>query len=85
MQLRAAARNFPSGAIVKEVRLLPTDVDGGSAYMRNARELPDGHFLVAHYGADVVREYDAEGKLLTEIPAPGVDRIVSSACPTATP
>ena len=61
----------PSGAIVKEVRLLPTDVDGGSAYMRNARELPDGHFLVAHYGADVVREYDAEGKLLTEIPAPG--------------
>jgi rhamnogalacturonyl hydrolase YesR len=61
----------PSGAIVKELRLLPAGKDGGSAYMRNARQLDNGHYLVAHYGADVVREYDAQGKIVLEIPAPG--------------
>ncbi len=61
----------PTGAIVKEVRLLPAGTDGGSAYMRNARKLDNGHYLVAHYGAGVVREYDAAGKLLQEIAAPG--------------
>jgi hypothetical protein len=61
----------PDGKIVKEVRLLPPGQDGGPAFMRNARRLPDGHYLVAHYGLDVVREYDSTGKLLREIPAPG--------------
>jgi len=61
----------PSGVIVKEVRLLPPGQKGGSAYMRNARQLDNGHYLVAHYGADVVREYDAGGRIVLEIPAPG--------------
>ena len=61
----------PAGKIVKEVRLLPRGADGGHGYMRNARQLDNGHYLVAHYGLDVVREYDAGGKMIREIPAPG--------------
>jgi hypothetical protein len=61
----------PTGAIVKEVRLLSLGHDGGSAYMRNARRLENGHYLVAHYGTDVVREYDETGHVVLEIPAAG--------------
>ena len=61
----------PKGEIVREVRLLPEGKDGGHAYMRNARMLDNGHFLVAHYGGQVVKEYDAAGKVLREIPAAG--------------
>ena len=39
--------------------------------MRNARALPNGNYLVAHYGLGVVREYDAAGTLTREIPALG--------------
>ena len=61
----------PDGKVVKEVRLLPEGQSGGHAYMRNARRLDNGHYLVAHYGLDVVREYDADGKMVREIPAAG--------------
>ena len=61
----------PKGEIVREVRLLPEGRDGGHAYMRNARLLDNGHYLVAHFGERVVREYDAAGGILREIPAPG--------------
>ncbi|MEI8371783.1 MAG: aryl-sulfate sulfotransferase [Planctomycetota bacterium] len=61
----------PSGKIVKQVRLLPAGKDGGHTYMRNARQLPNGHYLVAHFGQHVVKEYDAEGKVVMEIHAPG--------------
>ncbi len=61
----------PSGKVVREVRLLPEGTDGGHAYMRNARKLENGNYLVAHYGDEVVREYDSDGNVLREIPAPG--------------
>lgn len=61
----------PSGRIVKQIRLLPAGQDGGHLYMRNARQMADGGYLVCHYGAQVVREYDSSGKLRREIPAPG--------------
>ena len=61
----------PTGKIVKEIRLLPEGKDGGHAYMRNARRLADGDYLVAHYGEQVVREYDDAGKVVREIPATG--------------
>lgn len=61
----------PSGRIAKEVRLLPEGKDGGHRYMRNARRLADGHYLVTHYGEQVVREYDADGKVVLTIPAAG--------------
>jgi hypothetical protein len=61
----------PNGTIVKELKLLPEGKDGGHLYMRNARRLADGHYLVAHYGEHIVREYDAQGKVIKEIPAAG--------------
>lgn len=57
----------PNGNVVKKVKLLPEGVDGGSAYMRNARKLENGNYLVAHYGLDKVSEYDPEGKTVREI------------------
>ena len=61
----------PAGKIVKAVNLLPPGVDGGHAYMRNARRLDNGNYLVAHYGLKIVREYDPAGRMIREIPAPG--------------
>ena len=61
----------PSGKIVKQLHLLPEGKDGGHLYMRNARQLPNGHYLVAHFGEQVVKEYNTEGKEVMEIPAPG--------------
>jgi hypothetical protein len=61
----------PAGKIVKEIKLLPDGVDGGHFFMRNARKLKNGHYLVAHYGLDKVCEYDSIGKLVMEIPILG--------------
>ena len=61
----------PEGRIVHQVRLLPEGQDGGSAYMRNARKLANGNYLVAHYGLQVVREYDPAGKVVWQVAAPG--------------
>ncbi|NUQ64527.1 MAG: hypothetical protein HUU20_18840 [Pirellulales bacterium] len=61
----------PAGKVVKELRLLPEGKDGGHAFMRNARRLENSHYLVAHYGAQVVREYAPDGKVVREIAAPG--------------
>lgn len=61
----------PAGAVVKAIRLLPAGTDGGHAYMRNARRLDNGNYLVAHYGLNVVREYDPAGNRVREIPAAG--------------
>lgn len=61
----------PNGNIVKKIRLLPDSVDGGHFFMRNARKLPNGNYLVAHYGLDKVCEYDSTGKTLREIPIKG--------------
>ncbi len=59
------------GRIVKEIRLLPPGKDGGHSYIRNARKLANGNYLVSHYGEQVVREYDKDGKVVREIPAEG--------------
>jgi len=61
----------PTGQIVKEIRLLPAGTNGGHAFMRNARKLGNRNYLVAHYGLNVVREYNSAGKLIREIPAAG--------------
>ena len=60
-----------AGKVVKEIRLLPPGKTGGHLTMRNARRLENGHYLVCHYGEQVVREYDARGGLVREIPARG--------------
>jgi len=63
----------PDGRITHQVQLPlpPGKTTGGHTFMRNARRLPDGGYLVAHYGLNVVREYDHDGKLRREIPAAG--------------
>lgn len=61
----------PSGKIATEIHLLPEGKDGGHLFMRNARRLPNGHYLVTHYAEQVVREYDPHGKALRAIPARG--------------
>jgi outer membrane protein assembly factor BamB len=61
----------PDGKIVKCISLLPDSVDGGHAYMRNARKLANGNYLIAHYGLDVVREYNTNGKMVMEFPVKG--------------
>ena len=62
----------PKGKIVKETCILPKGVkDGGFAFMRNARRLDNGHFLVAHYGDQCVKEYDANGKVVWKLDVPG--------------
>lgn len=60
-----------AGIIQKEIRLLPKGEDGGPDYMRCVRLLSNDRYLVAHYGLDVVREYDGTGKVVREIPAAG--------------
>ncbi|MCJ7777414.1 MAG: hypothetical protein MUP16_03780 [Sedimentisphaerales bacterium] len=61
----------PAGEVIKELKLLPDGTNGGHAYMRNARKLSNGNYLVAHYGQQMVREYDPEGKTVWEVKAPG--------------
>ncbi len=61
----------PTGEIVKEIRLLPEGVDGGHLFMRNARRLADGHYLVCLMGEQRVVEYDTEGRPVWEVAAPG--------------
>jgi hypothetical protein len=61
----------PDGKVIKTVSLLKDSIDGGYAYMRNARKLANGNYLVAHYGLDMVREYEQQGKIVMEIPVKG--------------
>jgi hypothetical protein len=51
------------GKLVKEV---PLQVDRPHPHRdtRQARKLPDGHYLVCHEGDGVVREYDESGKVV---------------------
>lgn len=61
----------PDGRIVKEIRLLPEGTNGGHVYMRNARRLANGHYLVTHYGEEKVCEYDPQGRCVWQVAAPG--------------
>ena len=62
----------PTGKIVKTVCILPKGVtDAGFAFMRNARKLDNGHYLVAHYKDQCVKEYDSKGKVVWKVNMPG--------------
>lgn len=60
------------GRVVKEVCILPPGVkDGKKSFIRNARRLDNGHYLVAHYGGKKVVEYDENGKNIWEVSISG--------------
>lgn len=62
----------PKGEVVKEVCILPPGVtDGKKSFIRNARRLDNGHYLVAHYGGKRVVEYDENGKSCWEVEVSG--------------
>lgn len=62
----------PRGKIVSEVCILPEGVsDGTFAFMRNARKLDNGNYLVAHYGGEYVKEYDSKGEVVWQAQVPG--------------
>jgi Arylsulfotransferase (ASST) len=61
----------PAGSILKDVKILKDTSERSPAFMRNARKLENGNYLVAHYGLDVVREYDPEGNVVREIKSKG--------------
>lgn len=62
----------PDGKIVKELSILPSGVtDGKKSFIRNARKLDNGHYLVAHFGGKKVVEYDESGKIYWEVPVSG--------------
>lgn len=61
----------PLGKIVKSVCILPPGVKGKKSFIRNARRLDNGHYLVAHYGGKKVVEYDDAGKNVWEVPVSG--------------
>lgn len=60
------------GRIVKAVTILPKGHQKDDmAFMRNARRLENGHYLVAHYGGEKVTEYDGRGRAVWSIEAKG--------------
>lgn len=61
----------PEGNIVSDICILPEGIsDGTFAFMRNARKLDNGHYLVAHYGDECVKEYDQAGKVVWQVKYP---------------
>jgi len=62
----------PAGKIVKEVCILPQGVtNAGFAFIRNARKLNNGNYLVAHYQDQCVKEYNSKGKVVWKVNTPG--------------
>jgi hypothetical protein len=53
----------PEARIIKTIHLLSPP---GHSCLRNARQIANGHFLVAEESAKVAREYSAEGQLVRE-------------------
>jgi hypothetical protein len=54
----------PEAKVIKSIQLVNPP---GHSCLRNARQTPNGHFLVAEESAHAAREYNAEGNLVREI------------------
>jgi len=59
----------PDGQIHKAIAV-PTNV-AQHARFRNARKLPNGHYLVPCTGEGMVKELDGEGEVVSSLPVPG--------------
>jgi PQQ-like domain len=55
----------PKGEVVHVTKLTTTE-EGFHRQVRNVHQLAKGHVLAAHEGEGVVREYDADGKVVWE-------------------
>lgn len=59
------------GKIVKQLTILPEGEKKDDGYIRNARKLDNGHYLVAHYSGRKVAEYDSRGRIVWEAEVEG--------------
>ena len=66
----------PKGEILKSVSILPEGKKGNHAFMRNARVLENGNYLVTLYNEKRVAEYDGNG---TEVWTCSVPAVIHSA------
>ena len=55
--------------------LLQPGEKGGHGYVANVRQLANGHFMAAIYQGQLVREYDDDGKVVMQVPAPSGGRV----------
>ena len=68
----------PDGSLVRAVPLISPAkakgraTPGGHGFMRNARVLANGHFLLAHHDAREVAEYDMQGLKVWSFKAPAI-------------
>ncbi|MFA5194009.1 MAG: hypothetical protein WC740_25150 [Verrucomicrobiia bacterium] len=60
-----------SGKVVFELQTQPATV-GGHHNMRMVRKLANGHYLVCHSGAHVVKEYTPKGDVVLELKTPNL-------------
>ncbi len=61
----------PKGKTVKELRIVPEGGKADDGYIRNARRLDNGHYLVSHYSGKKVVEYDGRGRIVWQAAIPG--------------
>ena len=54
----------PKGKVVKSVNILPDGAKPDDGFIRNARRLDNGGYLVAHYSGRKVIEYDRKGNIV---------------------
>lgn len=59
------------GKVVKSLSIVPPGEKADDGYIRNARKLQDGHYLVAHYSGEKAVEYDSRGEVVWQVPVPG--------------
>lgn len=59
------------GKVMKSISILPEGAKPDDGFIRNARKLDNGHYLVAHYAGRKVIEYSASGKKVWEADVPG--------------
>ena len=61
----------PNRKVIKNLCILKETNEATDGFMRNARKLENGHYLVAHYRLDKVCEYNDRGKVVWEVPVTG--------------
>ncbi len=62
----------PEGKTIKQLTILSeNDPSRGDGYIRNARRLDNGHYLVAHYAGKRVVEYNKKGRIVWQAPIEG--------------